>query len=332
MLFIHEYPDWTQFRYNSKMVMMALGETRLMQGRLLGSMEALSADFRKSANSAVIKKEFESSFEIDGRNHELQQHSTATLIQDYIRLLDNFSTPLTEERLFKLQHHISQLPLKKWRQDPMLISANNKEGFYKTLSPERIPREMQQFMEWYNDSSKDQVLVAALAHFRFVTIHPFPKGNGRLARLISDVALARSEKSVARYYSMSEAILNEKEQYFEILKRAQSGDGDLTEWLLWFTKIMRKALNQSLQVHQKILQRAQFWNANSHLIFNDRQRLMLIQLLDGFEEKLNTRSWAKINKCSTDTALRDIQDLLKKNILEKDAAKGRSTSYQIKRG
>jgi len=173
--------------------------------------------------------------------------------------------------------------------------------------------------------------VAALAHFRLVTIHPFPKGNGRIARLVSDIALAKSENSSHRYYSMSSAILNDKKQYLEILKRTQSGDGDLTEWLLWYIQTLQNAIEESLNTYQKILKQAQFWNAHSQVLFNDRQRKMLHQMLNDFKEKITTSYWASLNNCSADTALRDIQDLLSKNILEKESSKGRSTSYRIKK-
>jgi len=334
MLFIHEYPDWTQFRYNSKLVTKVLGETRLKQGRLLGSMEALNSDLIKTANSAVIKKEIESSFKIDNRFQEIQEQIPSNIIETYTSSLHNFNVPLTEDTLFKIQQNVCQMPSKKWRQDPMLITSQSNDGSfynYKSIAPERISQEMNLFFLWFNDPSKDQVLVAALAHFRLVTIHPFPRGNGRVARLISDIALAKSEDSSNRYYSMSSAILNDKEKYMEILRRTQAGDGDLTEWLLWFTQTLQNAVSESLHVYQKILKQSQFWNAHSHVLFNDRQKYMLHLLLDNSNEKLTTSYWAKINQCSADTALRDIQDLLSKNILEKESSKGRSTSYRIKK-
>ena len=334
MLFIHEYPDWTQFRYNSKLVTKVLGETRLKQGRLLGSMEALNSDLIKTANSAVIKKEIESSFKIDNRFQEIQEQIPSNIIETYTSSLHNFNVPLTEDTLFKIQQNVCQMPSKKWRQDPMLITSQSNDGSfynYKSIAPERISQEMNLFFLWFNDPSKDQVLVAALAHFRLVTIHPFPRGNGRVARLISDIALAKSEDSSNRYYSMSSAILNDKEKYMEILRRTQAGDGDLTEWLLWFTQTLQNAVSVSLHVFQKILKQSQFWNAHSQVIFNDRQKNTLHLLLDDSEEKLTTSYWAQINECSTDTALRDIQDLLSKNILEKESSKGRSTAYRIKK-
>lgn len=334
MLFIHEYPDWTQFRYNSKTVMKFLGETRLKQGRLLGSMEALNNDLAQTANYAAIKKEIESSFKIDNRFREIQDQIPPNLIETYTSSFNDFMLPLSEERLFKMHQNICQMHFKKWRQDPMLLTLQNEDGSYsnyKTLAPERVAQEMNLFFKWFNDPSKDQVLVAALAHFRLVTIHPFPKGNGRIARLVSDIALAKSENSSHRYYSMSSAILNDKKQYLEILKRTQSGDGDLTEWLLWYIQTLQKAIEESLNTYQKILKQAQFWNAHSQVLFNDRQRKMLHQMLNGFEEKITTSYWASLNECSADTALRDIQDLLEKKILEKEAYKGRSTSYRIKK-
>lgn len=335
MLFIHEYPDWTQFRYNTKMVIKSLGQARLEQGRLLGSMEALSSEHRKTAYSAVIKKEIESSYEIDNHLQEIKNEIPYPILNTYTSFLENTSTPLSEEHLFRIQQNLCQMPSKKWRQDPMLISNQNEDGSltnYKTLAPERITQEMNLFFQWFNDSSKDQVLVAALAHFRFVTIHPFPQGNGRVARLISDIALARSENSSLRYYSLSSAILNHKKQYMEILKRTQSGDGDLTEWLLWYIQSLQIAISDSINIYQKILKQAQFWNSYSQISFNDRQKKILHQLLlNDTEEKITTTFWAKTNQCSTDTALRDIQDLLNKHILEKDSPKGRSTSYHVKK-
>ena len=189
---------------------------------------------------------------------------------------------------------------------------------------------MEKFLYWFeNEENLDLVLKAAIAHFWFVSIHPFDDGNGRITRAITDMMLARSDKSVRRFYSMSAQIRVEKKQYYAKLEKAQKGTTDITEWILWFLQCLINAINSTEDKLSKILFKAEFWKIHSTTIFNERQQKTLNKLLDGFDGKLTTSIWGKINKCSQDTAHRDIQDLISKAVLRKGTSGGRSTNYEI---
>jgi Fic family protein len=189
---------------------------------------------------------------------------------------------------------------------------------------------MSAFLNWFNsDATLDDVLKAAFAHFWFVTIHPFDDGNGRIARAIADMALARSEKSSQRFYSMSAAIRAERKAYYETLEATQKGDLNITQWLAWFVETMQTAIGGAEILLGSVLAKARFWERHAGAAFNDRQRDILNRLLDGFEGALTSSKWAKIEKCSQDTALRDIDDLQRRGILIREAAGGRSTHYAL---
>ncbi|MBL7737357.1 MAG: Fic family protein [Chitinophagaceae bacterium] len=201
---------------------------------------------------------------------------------------------------------------------------------YEAVKPELVKKEMDRFLDWFNnDNTLDPVLKAAIAHFWFIIIHPFDDGNGRIGRAITDMALARAENSGERFYSMSGQILIERKQYYEILQKVQHGSGDITEWLDWFLHCLKNAMLATENTTQKILHKAEFWKLHEHTLLNERQRLMLNKLFDGFEGKLQTSKWAKITKTSTDTALRDIKDLVEKGILQQTNENGRNTNYKL---
>jgi Fic family protein len=191
---------------------------------------------------------------------------------------------------------------------------------------------MDKFLTWFNhDNQLDPVLKAAIAHFWFITIHPFDDGNGRMGRAITDMLLARAESSGERFYSMSSQILNERKRYYEILQKVQHSTGNLTEWLDWFLNCLKNAMLTTENTTQKIVQKAEFWKLHQQTPINERQRLMLNKLLDGIDGKLQTSKWAKITKTSTDTALRDIKDLIEKGILIQTAEGGRSANYELQK-
>jgi Fic family protein len=190
---------------------------------------------------------------------------------------------------------------------------------------------MTRFLAWLNAGpATDPVLTSALAHFWFVTIHPFDDGNGRIARAIADMILARSENSAQRFYSMSAQIQRERKAYYDILEASQRGDLNITAWLKWYFACLRHAINSSHEILDAVLTKANFWKRHEGVKFNDRQRIFINRLLDGFDGKLTSSKWANIAKCSPDTALRDITDLMERNILAKDDAGGRSTGYNLK--
>jgi Fic family protein len=194
-----------------------------------------------------------------------------------------------------------------------------------------IEKEMNQFLDWFNNYLKiDLVIKAAIAHLWFVTIHPFEDGNGRITRALTDMLLAQSDKSNQRFYSMSAQIRIERKQYYEILEKTQKGNLDITEWIKWFLNCLINSLKSTDSTLLKVLLKADFWTKHSITLINERQKKLLNKLLDGFDGKLTSSKWAKIAKCSKDTAIRDINDLIDKNILQKEAAGGRSTNYELK--
>jgi Fic family protein len=201
---------------------------------------------------------------------------------------------------------------------------------YEAPSADRLAREMGTFVDWFNhEVSLDPVLKAGVAHLWFVTIHPFDDGNGRIARAIADMALARSERSAQRFYSMSAQIRAEREGYYDILEATQKGELDVTRWLEWFLRCLGRAIDGAETTLATVMAKARFWEARAGQSFNERQRLVLNRLLDGFEGKLSSSKWAALAKCSQDTALRDIDDLVRRGVLARGAGGGRSTSYSL---
>ena len=201
---------------------------------------------------------------------------------------------------------------------------------YEAPAADRLDNEMRNFLTWFNLEDKlDPVVKAALAHLWFVTIHPFDDGNGRIARAIADMSLARSEASPQRFYSMSAQIQLERQAYYEMLEATQKGDLDITRWLEWFLACLDRAFDGAEAILSSVFRKAEFWRVNAATSLNDRQRDILNRLLDGFEGKLTSSKWAKIEKCSADTALRDINELVAHGILARDEGGGRSTSYSL---
>jgi Fic family protein len=202
---------------------------------------------------------------------------------------------------------------------------------FEAVDADDVEDEMNRFLSWFNDDKIiiDTVLKAAIAHLWFLTVHPFEDGNGRMARAISDMLLARSENSAERFYSLSKYILAKRSEYYEVLKRTQRGAGDITEWLVWFLNSIKEAMQEAEDSMNNIVMKAAFWERHSDVRINERQRLMMNKLFDELSGKLTTSKWAKMMKCSVDTALRDVNDLIEKGILIKDEAGGRSASYRL---
>jgi Fic family protein len=219
------------------------------------------------------------------------------------------------------------------KDDPMQVvpgSMGKEKVHFQAPDADRLNEEMIRFILWFNEDTKsDPVIKAAVAHLWFVTIHPFDDGNGRMARAIADLQLCRADQSAQRFYSMSAQIRNERKPYYEILESTQKGSMDITDWLSWFLQCLHRAIAASEDTLDRVLKKARFWEKNAGNLMNERQRLMLNKLLDGFEGKLNSSKWARLTKSSQDTALRDIQDLINKKILLKEEGGGRSTSYQL---
>ncbi|MGA3053318.1 MAG: Fic family protein [Candidatus Korobacteraceae bacterium] len=363
-LYIHQAKDWPRFRWKPERVAVRLSEVRHRQGRLSGRMEVLGFPLRDEAVLQTLTEEVLKSSEIEGEVLDREQvrssiarrlgldiggltaadRNVEGVVEMTLDATQRYAEPLTEERLFAW--HAALFPLARsgmtkitvgaWRTDktgPMQVvsgAMGREHVHYEAPGAGRLRREMKRFLAWFNrDDGMDLVLKAGVAHLWFVTIHPFDDGNGRMARPIADMMLARSDQSAQRFYSMSAQIRQERKAYYEILEATQKGDLEITVWLEWFLDCLNRAFDRAEMTLAAVLKKARFWERHTEMAFNDRQRKIVNQLLNGFEGKLTTAKWAKLAKCSHDTALRDIEDLIRKGVLGKDAAGGRSTSYSL---
>lgn len=341
-----------------------LADVRHRQGRLTGRMEALGFTLRNEAVLATLTLDVLKSSEIEGENLDAEQVRSSIarrlgieiagarpadrdvegVVEMMLDATQNFSQPLTRKRLFGW--HASLFPtgyggihpirVGTWRDDSkgamQVISGSvgREKVHFEAPAAHRIPDEMRSFLNWASKSdSTDPVIRAALAHLWFITIHPFDDGNGRIARAIADWALARSEGSAQRFYSLSSQIRLERSAYYDILERTQKSSLDITEWMEWFLGCLGRAIAGTEETLSAVFAKARFWETHAGATINDRQKKVLNRLLDGFEGKLTSSKWAIIAKCSQDSAQRDIQLLIDQNILIKDPAGGRSTSYSL---
>ncbi|WP_298722179.1 Fic family protein [uncultured Ferrovibrio sp.] len=364
MPYIHELPDWPEFRWDHKVLAEPLAAVRHRQGRLIGRMEGLGFELRSEATLRTMTEEVLKSSEIEGEILDRDQVRSSIarrlgmdigglipadrdvegVVEMMLDATQKYDQELTDERLFGW--HAALFPTGRsgmrriivgaWRDDkagPMQVisgSVGHERVHYEAPEGSRVSGDMQIFLDWFNaKAGVDPVLKAGVAHLWFVTIHPFEDGNGRIARAIADMQLARSEQSTQRFYSLSAQIRQERKAYYEILERTQKGDLDITEWLGWFLACLSRAFEGAEVILAGVLKKARFWETHAGDSLNPRQRDMLNRLLDGFEGKLTSSKWAKIEKCSPDTALRDITDLLERKILVKDEGGGRSTSYLL---
>ena len=359
--YIYEQQNWTAFTWQDKAINVVFGEVRLIQGKIIGQMNALGFSEKEEATLTALTLDVVKSSEIEGEmlNYDQVRSSIARrlgintgglvpsnrhiegVVEMMLDATQRHTLPLTEKRL--LGWHAALFPtgysgpyaieVGKYRTGEMQIvsGAMGKEKVhYEAVKPEFVKAEMDNFLEWFNnDNSLDLVLKAAIAHFWFIIIHPFDDGNGRIGRAISDMLLARAEGSGERFYSMSSQILAERKQYYEVLQKVQHSSGDITEWLDWFLHCLKNVLLATENTTQSILQKAEFWKLHEKTPINERQRLMLNKLFDGFEGKLQSSKWAKITKTSTDTALRDIKDLIEKGILKQTEDGGRNANYEL---
>ena len=363
-IYIYQKEGWANFKWDNEKLLSLLGKVRNLQGKLVGKMESLGFDLRNEATLETLTLDVLKSNEIEGEilNPEQVRSSLARrlgmeisglipsdrdvegVVEMMLDATQNYSKPLTKERLF--EWHSALFPTGRsgmykiivgnWRDNstnPIQIVSDalgKEKVHYQAPNTSNIKNEITQFLEWFNkNEAQDPVIKAGITHLWFVTIHPFEDGNGRIARAISDMQLAKSDEIPQRFYSMSSQISRERKQYYDILEKTQKGTVEITYWLEWFLTCLFNALNSSNQVLGNVIYKHKFWNLNATKLQNDRQKLLLNKLLDGFDGNLTSSKWAKIAKCSTDTALRDIQDLINKNILRKAEGGGRSTSYEL---
>ncbi len=356
--------DWPNFIWGNEELLSSLGKARHMQGRLMGKMESLGFLLRQEALLETLTQDVLKSTEIEGEflNPEQVRSSIARrlgmdisglipsdrnvdgVVEMTLDATQHYNKPLAFERLFSW--HAALFPTGRsgmyritvggWRKDetgPMQVvsgAIGRERVHFQAPDAALLAKEMTTFVDWFNREEKlDPVLKAGISHLWFVTIHPFDDGNGRIARAITDLQLSRADKSPQRFYSISARIRLQRKAYYEILEKTQRGTLDITEWLLWFLNCLIAALADTESTLDRVLFKARFWDKHAEAALNGRQRLMINKLLDGFKGKLTSSKWAKITKCSSDTALRDIQDLVQKNILQKEPAGGRSTSYAL---
>jgi Fic family protein len=359
--YIYQHINWTDFTWNDKAINAVFGEVRLMQGKIIGQMNALGFSSKKEASLTALTLDVVKSSEIEGELLNYQQVrssiarrlgiNTAGLvpssrhIEGVVEMMldatQRYSSLLTEKRL--LGWHASLFPtghsgpykieVGRYRTSDMQVvsgALGKEKVHYEAVKPEHVKTEMNKFLKWFNSDDKvDPVLKAAIAHFWFIIIHPFDDGNGRIARAITDMILARAESSGERFYSMSSQILIERKRYYEVLQKVQHSTGDITEWLNWFLNCLKSAMLATESTTQKVIRKAEFWKMHEGTAINERQRLMINKLFEDFEGKLQTSKWAKITKTSTDTALRDIKDLIAKGILHQTNEGGRSANYEL---
>lgn len=366
-MYIHERNDWPRFDWSRDRLVEPLATARLKQGRLIGHMEALGFPLRQEAVLQTLTADVIKSSEIEGEKLDAEQvrssiarrlgmdigalkpadRNVEGVVEMMLDATRRYNEPLTSDRLFAW--HASLFPTGRsgmnaikvggWREDntgPMQVVSGpigKEHVHFEAPKAARLPGEMQGFIDWFNTAADiDLVLKAGLAHLWFVTIHPFDDGNGRIARAITDMALARSENSPQRFYSMSAQIRQERPSYYDILEKTQKGTMDITSWLEWFLNCLGRAIDGAQTTLAAVLSKARFWEAFGRVTLNDRQRLVLNRLLDGFEGKLTSSKYAKLAKCSQDTAQRDIMILVEHGILIRNSEGGRSTSYSLAKG
>ena len=329
-MYIHERYNWTNFRWDESQVSLLQEVVCRKQGMLYGRLSSLGFDSKLRAMAENLTFDVVFSSEIEGIRLNVDQvrssiarrlgienvkytapsHYVDSVVGVMLEAVQNYDHPLSKEKLCAWQSAFF----------PVGIAP----------SPERLEVEMQKFLNWFDtDQSVSSVIRSAVAHFWFVSIHPFEDGNGRLARIISDMLLARGEKSEFRFYNVSSQINKDKNHYYDILDRMQHGDGDITEWLVWYMQKLVEALDEAETIVSTILNKSFFWQKASSIPMTERQTQMLNLFLDGYESKITSKTWATLAKCSKDTAIRDIQDLLDKNILVEDIPGAKRPSYSI---
>lgn len=364
MTYIWEDARWPAMHWDDRALAKRLAQVSREHGRLLGKMEGLGFELRGEAHLRTLTEDVVKSSEIEGENLPPDQvrssiarrlgmdvgglvpadRTVEGVVEMMLDATSDYARPLTEERLFAWHASLfptgrsgmSKIIVGAWRDDsagPMRVVSGpmgREKVHYQAPPASRVPAEMKEFLAWFAAPGEtDPLLVAGLAHLWFVTIHPFDDGNGRIARAIADMALARAERTGQRFYSMSGQIRAERNEYYDILERTQKSDLDITRWQSWFLECLLRAIEGARGTLSAVLNKAKFWERFAKQPLNERQIKVLNRLLDGFEGKLTSSKWARLAKCSQDTAYRDIMDLVERGALRKDPGGGRSTSYSL---
>lgn len=360
-MYIHEKDNWTDFHWDTSQVSLLQEDVFRKQGLLYGRLGSLGFDSKLKAMAENLTHDVVYSSEIEGIKLNVDQvrssisrrlgienvkytvpsHYVDSVVNVMLDAVQHYDQPLSKEKLCAWQAAFfptgfsegSQIEIGQYRTNEEHIVSGmfgRKKIHYIAPSPDRVEEEMQKFLTWFdNEDSVSSVIRSAIAHFWFVSIHPFEDCNGRLARILSDMLLARGEKSEFRFYNVSSQINKDKNHYYDILERMQHGDGDITEWLVWYMQKLVDALDEAETIVTTILNKSFFWQKASSVPMTERQTQMLNLFLDGYEAKITSKTWASLAKCSKDTAIRDIQDLVEKNILIEDIPGAKRPSYSI---
>ena len=360
-MYIHERENWTQFRWDNSRVSLLLEQVCRKQGMLYGRLGSLGFDSKLRAMAENMTYDVVYSSEIEGVRMNIDEvrssiahrlgienvkytapsHYIDSVVGAMLDAVQHYDQYLTKDKLCAWQAAFfpsglsdgARIEVGKYRTNEEHIVSGMFERekiHYIAPSPERVEEEMRQFLDWFNSNeSESYVIRSAVAHFRFVSIHPFEDGNGRLARILSEILLARGDKDGFRFYNLSSQINKDKNHYYDILERMQRGDGDITEWLVWYLQKLVDAFDDAEALVFTILNKSFFWQKASSVPMTARQMQVLNIFLDGYEAKITSKSWAALAKCSKDTAIRDIQDLIGKNVLREDIPGAKRPSYSI---
>ena len=360
-MYIHEHDNWTDFRWDDARIALRLDEVTRRQGLLYGKLGGLGIDSQLNAMAENLTRDLLHSSEIEGirlnadevrssiarrlgidsRNSVPSSHYVDGVVAVMLDATEHYDRMLDKDRLCGWQAAFfptgfsgaTPIEVGKYRtHDEHIVSGflGRERVHYVAPSPDRVEAEMQKFIGWFNSEQPVfPVIRSAIAHFWFVSIHPFEDGNGRLARILGDVYLSRGDRSRLRFYNISSEINRDKKHYYEVLERTQHGDGDITEWLTWYMDTLLAALAEAESLVSNVFNRSLFWLRASSVAMNRRQTDTLNLFLDGYEAKITTKTWADLNRCSTDTAGRDIQDLVGKGLLREDIPGAKRPSYSI---
>lgn len=360
-MFIHERDNWTAFRWDATGLTALLEEVNRKQGLLYGRLASLGFDSKLKAMAENLTYDVVYSSEIEGIRLNVDEvrssiarklgienikqtapsHYIDSVVAVMLDAVSHYDQLLTKEKICAWQAAFfptgfsegSQIEVGQYRTNEEHIVSGmfgREKIHYVAPSPGRVDEEMAHFFDWFNNHDNiNSVIRSAIAHFWFVSIHPFEDGNGRLARILSDMLLARADKSEFRFYNISSQINKDKKRYYDILEKAQHGDGDITEWICWYANTLSLALDEAENIVSTILNKSFFWQKASSIPLSQRQTDMLNLFLDGYEAKITSKTWASLAKCSKDTAIRDIQDLVDKEILREDIPGAKRPSYSI---
>lgn len=360
-MYIHERDNWTEFKWDASGLASILENTGRKRGLLYGRLASLGIDSKLKAMAENLTCDVVYSSEIEGIRLNVDEvrssiarklgienvkqtassHYVDSVVSVMLDAVSHYDRPLSKEKLCAWQAAFfptgysegSQIEVGKYRTNEEHIVSGmfgRERVHYIAPAPELVEEEMGKFLEWFNrEEATGSIVRSAIAHLWFVSIHPFEDGNGRLARILSDMLLARADKSEYRFYNISSQINKDKKHYYDILESTQRGDGDITEWILWYANTLSAALDEAEAVVSTVLNKSFFWQKASSVAMSQRQTDILNMFLDGYEAKITSKTWASLAKCSKDTAIRDIQDLVSKGVLREDIPGAKRPSFSI---